>query len=224
MLADRIAHIERSIQQACARAGRLRSDVTLIAVTKTQPASIINDAIQLGLTELGENRVQEYLSKRGQLLPHRFHMIGHLQRNKVRQIIGMPVLIHSVDSVELAAEIDKRSQASGIVTDVLLEVNTSGEESKEGVSPADLRRLADALRPMRALRLRGLMTVAAFEDAECVRPAFRLLRELRDELRIAFNDEAISELSMGMTNDFQVAIEEGATIIRIGSAIFGPRH
>jgi PLP dependent protein len=224
MLADRIADIERSIQQACARAGRPRRDVTLVAVTKTQSSTIINEAIRLGLVELGENRVQEYLSKREELLRHRFHMIGHLQRNKVRHIIGLPVLIHSVDSAELAAEIDKRSQASGLVTEVLLEVNTSGEQSKEGVSPDAVLQLADAVKQMQAVRLRGLMTVAALDDAELQRPAFRLLRELRDELRRNCDDEAISELSMGMTNDFEVAIEEGATLVRIGSAIFGPRQ
>lgn len=195
-----------------------------MAVTKTQAVSVINDAIGLNLTDIGENRVQEYLAKRADLLPHRFHMIGHLQRNKVRQIIGLPVLIHSVDTLDLAAEINKRSQSLGIVTEVLLEVNTSGEISKEGVSPDNLEELAVAVRQLEAVRLRGLMTVAAFEDAERLRPAFRLLSVLRSELQRSFHDAAISELSMGMTNDYQVAIEEGATIIRIGSAIFGPRQ
>ncbi len=224
MLEDRIAEIERKIQQACGRVGRARSEVTLVTVTKTQAASVVNEAIALGLTDIGENRVQEYLGKRDQLAPHRFHMIGHLQRNKVRQIVGAAVLIHSVDSLDLAQEISRRSEQHGVVTDLLVEVNTSGEASKEGVEPDAVREIAAGIRALPSVRLRGLMTVAAFDEAENVRPGFRLLRELCDSLRREFQDESIRELSMGMTNDFDVAIEEGATIIRIGSAIFGPRQ
>ncbi len=195
----------------------------MVAVTKTQPVAVVNEAIRLGLVDIGENRVQEYLGKREALLPHRFHMIGHLQRNKVRQVIGPLTLLHSVDSVDLAHEISKRATQAGVETDVLVEVNTSGESTKEGVDPAGLARLAAEVISLPGIRLRGLMTVAAHDDAELVRPGFRLLRELLESLCGEFHDDAIRELSMGMTNDFEVAIEEGATIIRIGSAIFGPR-
>jgi len=223
MLTERIADIEQRIQEACARAGRQRSEVTLVAVTKTQPCDAVNEVIRLGLADIGENRVQEYLGKQEALLPHRFHMIGHLQRNKVRQIIGRISLLHSVDSIDLASEVSKRSLQHGVRTDVLVEVNTSGEASKEGVAPSDLPRLAAEIMPLPGIRFRGLMTVAAFDEAERVRPGFRLLRLLLASLRQEFNDDAIRELSMGMTNDFEVAIEEGATLVRIGSAIFGPR-
>jgi PLP dependent protein len=223
MLPERIRHIDERIRAACARAGRLREEVTLVAVTKTQPISVINEAIALGLADIGENRVQEYLSKRPDLLPHRFHMIGHLQRNKVRMIAGLSALIHSVDAGELAREIDRRAGEAGIVAGVLLEVNTSGEASKEGVMPDGVEDLARAVRAMPNLVLRGLMTVADIAgDPEEVRPRFRLLRALRDAVR---EDGAAgcTELSMGMTGDFEVAVEEGATMIRIGSALFGPR-
>jgi PLP dependent protein len=218
-----IDDIEIRIQDACIQAGRRRDDVTLVAVTKTQPPEIINEAIIQGLIDVGENRVQEYIAKRDALLPHRFHMIGHLQKNKVRHIVGSVDLIHSVDSVGLAMEISKRSLQRQVVTDILLEVNTSSETSKQGFSPEELENATAAILELPALQLRGLMTVAAFDVPEAVRPSFRMLKQLRDSLRHTMQDENIYELSMGMTNDFHIAIEEGATIIRIGSAIFGPR-
>jgi pyridoxal phosphate enzyme (YggS family) len=225
MVAEHIQHIETRIADACRRAGRTRDEVTLVAVTKTQPVDVINDAIRLGLTDIGENRVQEYLGKRDGLLPHRFHMIGHLQRNKVKYLIGDLEMIHSVDSADLAEELEKRSTAADLTTDVLIEVNTSGEDSKFGVSPGSVPILAETILSLPHVRLRGLMTVAEYvEDPEDVRPSFRLLRTLRDELQKRFPDGGIRELSMGMTNDFEIAIEEGATLIRIGSAIFGPRE
>lgn len=230
MLTERILHIEDRIARACARSGRVRGDVTLVAVTKTLSAERVNEALAAGLTDIGENRVQEWLGKRDRLLPHRFHMIGHLQRNKVRQILDHVTLIHSVDSLALAEEIDRQAAAlprdvSGERTvDVLLEVNSSGESSKFGVAPGDVADLADAMLRLPRLRLRGLMTVAEFvEDPELLRPAFGRMRELRDTLAARHSGAGIRELSMGMTNDFEIAIEEGATIIRIGSAIFGPR-
>ncbi|MBR9976054.1 MAG: YggS family pyridoxal phosphate-dependent enzyme [Bacteroidetes bacterium] len=224
MVIERIRHIEERIQHACVRSGRTREDLTLVVVTKTQDAERINEALAAGLPDIGENRVQEYLAKHDALLPHRFHMIGHLQRNKVRQIINDVFLIHSVDSIPLAEEIERLAAISGREVDVLLEVNSSGEESKFGVAPEDVPVLAEALLRLSHVRLRGLMTVAAFvEDAATLRPAFRRLRELRDELAARHPDAGIRELSMGMTNDFEIAIEEGATLIRLGSAIFGPR-
>lgn len=224
MIAERIRHIEKRMADACVRAGRDPHEVKLVAVTKTQSPEIINDALHAGLTDIGENRVQEFLRKKDSLQPHRMHMIGHLQRNKVKYLVRDVVMIHSVDSVTLAAEIGRRSQAAALTTDILLEVNTSGEESKFGFTPAALPDAAREILSIPHVRLRGLMTVAAFvEDPERVRPAFRLLRQMRDELAAAHPDAALAELSMGMTNDFEVAIEEGATLVRIGSAIFGPR-
>ena len=225
MVAEKIQHIENRIASACKRAGRLREHVTLVAVSKKQPAELVNEALSHGITDLGENRVQEYLAKRDSLQSHRFHMIGHLQRNKVRMLIGKTVLIHSVDSVELAEEIDRRAATAGLITYILLEVNSSGEESKFGLSLSEVPDVAGRLQACRNVRLRGLMTVAEYlEDVEQLRPSFRSLRVLRDELAARFQDVPITELSMGMTNDFEVAIEEGATMVRIGSAIFGPRE
>lgn len=224
MVAERIQHIEKRIVSACARAGRAREEVTLVAVSKTQPVERINEAIAHGITDLGENRVQEYLAKRDVLKAHRFHMIGHLQRNKVKMLIGKTALIHSVDSVALAEEIDRRSAAAELTTDILLEVNSSGEESKFGLSFEELHGISEQLQPLEHVRLCGLMTVAEYvEDVEKLRPAFQSMRALRDQLAARFPQFPVTELSMGMTNDFEVAIEEGATIVRIGSAIFGPR-
>ncbi|MBE0644648.1 MAG: YggS family pyridoxal phosphate-dependent enzyme [Bacteroidetes bacterium] len=224
MLAERIRHIEQRILGACERSGRRREDVTLVAVTKTQPAERINHVLAEGLLDIGENRVQEYLAKCEQLQPHRFHMIGHLQRNKVKFIIESTVLIHSVDSPALADEIGRQCVRLGRTCDVLIEVNSSGEDSKFGVAPDDVPALAEHIISIPAVRLRGLMTVAAFmDDPERIRPAFGMMRGLRDTLVAAHPDQHIRELSMGMTNDFEIAIEEGATLIRIGSAIFGPR-
>ena len=225
MIAARIRHIEQRMADACVRAGRRPEDVRLVAVTKTQSPAIVNELLQAGVSDIGENRVQEYLQKKDALLPHRLHMIGHLQRNKVRSLIGGVTLIHSVDSISLAEEIHRRSDAAGLVTDILLEVNSSGEESKYGLRPDGVDAVAEATMDMTGVRLRGLMTVAEFvPDPERVRPSFVLLRTLRDGLATRFPDAGITELSMGMTNDFEVAIEEGATLVRVGSAIFGPRE
>jgi PLP dependent protein len=224
MLAERLRNIEQRILGACERSGRPRSGITLVAVTKTLSADVVNEALSLGLRDIGENRVQEYLAKRDRLQEHRFHMIGHLQRNKVRQIIDGTALVHSVDSRSLAGEIERLAAVRGITVDVLIEVNSSGEDSKFGVRPEQVAELSAQILQLRHVRLRGLMTVAEYvEDAEAIRPAFRMMRELRDELAIRFSTEEIRELSMGMTNDFEIAIEEGATLIRLGSAIFGPR-
>jgi PLP dependent protein len=224
MLAERIRHIEQRIQDACRRSGRAREEITLVAVTKMHPFDAINEAIAAGLQDIGENRVQEYLAKQPHLQPHRFHMIGHLQRNKVRHILPHAAMIHSVDSMALADEIQRRSPDGNARHDVLIEINSSAEDSKFGVTAEELPFLAEHIMSLPALRLRGLMTVAAFVDeAETLRPVFRRMRLLRDGLAQRYQNEAVRELSMGMTNDFEVAIEEGATLIRIGSAIFGPR-
>jgi pyridoxal phosphate enzyme (YggS family) len=224
MLAARLLDIEQRMLRACERSGRSRADVTLVAVTKTQPADRINEVLDAGLTDIGENRIQEYLEKHDQLRPHRFHMIGHLQRNKVKYVLGRAVLVHSVDSAALADEIERLAHRSGRACDVLIEVNSSGEESKFGVEPETAAALADHIMRLPHVNLRGLMTVAEYvEQPETLRPVFRMMRDLRDTLTRTYPGENVSELSMGMTNDFEIAIEEGATLVRIGSAIFGPR-
>ncbi len=224
MVAERIADIERRITAACECAGRPRTDVRLVAVTKTQPADVVNAAIAAGLVDIGENRVQEYRGKCDALLPHRFHMIGRLQANKVRHIVDVVHLIHSVDSLELAREIDRRAAAIGRVVDILLQVHTSAEETKAGVAADEAEDVARALATLPWVRVRGLMTIGSLVDeAELVRPEFRLLRALLERLAPLFPVGQCSELSMGMTGDFEVAIEEGATMLRIGSALFGPR-
>ena len=207
-LPDRIQLTEKRIRAACERSGRERDHVTLVAVTKTMSAEVINEAIRKGLTEIGENRVQEYLAKRDGLVSHRLHMIGHLQRNKVRQIIRHTVLIHSVDSVALAEEIQKRSADAGIQTAILLETNTSGEESKFGFNVEEIPEATEYIVGMPDVSLRGLMTVAEFvDDPEDLRPVFKMLEQTRREMQSAFPDQDFSELSMGMTNDYEVAIE-----------------
>ncbi|MCB2204411.1 YggS family pyridoxal phosphate-dependent enzyme [bacterium] len=225
MVAERIRHIEKRMADACERAGRSLQEVTLVAVTKTQPPETVNELLQTGILEIGENRVQEYLRKKDALAPHHLHMIGHLQRNKVKYLVGEVAMIHSVDSVDLAKEIDRRSASAGCMTDILLEVNTSGEESKFGFTAETAFAAVNEILPLTSVRLRGLMTVAEFvDDPELVRPAFQRLRALRERIVQEYGNGDMVELSMGMTNDFEVAIEEGATIVRIGSAIFGPRE
>ncbi len=217
-------HIEQRILQACERSGRSRAEVTLVAVTKTQPVDRINELLDAGIQDIGENRIQEYLEKQDRLLPHRFHMIGHLQRNKVKHVLGRAVLVHSVDSIGLADEIERLAGRDGRGCDVLIEVNSSREATKYGIAPDAVPAVAEHIMRLPHVTLRGLMTVAEYvENAEVLRPAFRMMRDLRDTLAAKYPSENVSELSMGMTNDFEIAIEEGATLVRIGSAIFGPR-
>jgi PLP dependent protein len=225
MVNEQLQEIQLRIADACSRAGRHPDSVRIVAVTKTLGPDPINEAIEAGLHELGENRVQEYIAKRALLQPHRFHMVGHLQKNKVRHIIEFVDLIHSVDSIGLAEEIEKRASTAGRNVDILLEVNTSGEESKHGLDPHQVVDTAVAIAELAHVRIRGLMTVAEFVDnPEDVRPSFARLRELREMVAAAVPDQAVPELSMGMTNDYEVAIEEGATIVRLGTALFGARN
>ncbi len=225
MVKDQLQYVNERIAAACSRSGRNPGDVTIVAVTKTLPPEVINEAIDAGLTRIGENRVQEYLDKKPSLLPHTFHMIGALQRNKVRHIIDSVSLIHSVDSLDLVEEIEKRAAAAGRKIEVLLEVNTSGEASKHGVAPIEVQSLANDIVNLPHVSLRGLMTVAEFAgNPEDVRPSFRMLRAMRGELQKKYPSERITELSMGMTNDYVVAIEEGATLVRLGTALFGMRN
>lgn len=228
-LALRVASARRRIASAAARAGRDPDEVTLVAVTKTIPATVVAAAYRLGLTTFGENRVQESRAKRAELALEgaRWELIGHLQTNKVATALGLFDRIQSVDTVRLAEAIEARAAALGRVVPVLFEVNVAGEASKSGFAPEELPAAARAVLALPHLRPEGLMTVAPLADTpEDVRPVFVRLRALRDALRRdvpADPDGGWRELSMGMSDDFEVAIEEGATLVRLGRALFGER-
>jgi len=223
-----IEAIHQRIAQACLRAGRDPAEVTLVAVTKTFPAEAVAIAVKCGISDIGENYVQELLEKRDQLRDHniRWHFIGHLQSNKVKYLVEWIHLIHAVDRKELVQEIDRRAGKAGRIIEVMVEVNTTGEQSKFGVSPDKTVPFIQTLAEFRNVNVAGLMTIGPFlPDPEGSRPMFRRLRELREEAR-QLNQPNVSMhyLSMGMTGDFEVAIEEGATHVRLGTAIFGRRQ
>lgn len=227
-LADNLQRVEDTIQTACAEAGRDRSSVTLLAVTKTVEPERINQAIAWGIRQIGENRVQEYKAKQPflHLEGVACHLIGHLQTNKVRQIIGQVDMIQSVDSIHLAQEISRRSAEAGIVTPILVEVNIGGEEAKSGVAPEALEELLAAAAPLPGLHVRGLMTVPPILPTEKEKRAvfskmYQLFVDIRDK---NIDNIDMLELSMGMSGDYREAILEGATIVRVGSAIFGRRQ
>jgi pyridoxal phosphate enzyme (YggS family) len=221
---ESLAETNRRIAAAARRAGRGPDDVQLVVVTKSRPVEEIRDVLACGAGILGENRIQEALDKIPQLPPETvWHMIGHLQRNKAKQAVGNFAMIHSLDSQRLAEALQRHADDADQTVEVLLEVNVSGEESKFGLAPHEVLPLLKLqATSFDRLRVRGLMTMAPFvDDTEEVRPVFRALCALRDRLRDSGYD--LPHLSMGMTNDYEVAIEEGATIVRIGTAIFGPR-
>ena len=250
-LTQNVELVRRRIQQACERAGRPTSSVTLIAVTKGVPIETIQEAVALGLTELGENRVQEAQQKQDALgsglwargscpepaapspQPIRWHLIGHLQRNKVKQAVRRFDVIHSVDSLELIDALDQAQgsrfevggQAARQSLPIFIQVNVSAETTKFGCAPEAVTSLARSVRNCPHVKFAGLMTMAPWsQDPEAARPHFRRLRELRDALAAASNlQPSTLNLSMGMSQDFDVAIEEGADFVRIGTAIFGPR-
>jgi pyridoxal phosphate enzyme (YggS family) len=222
-LADRLARLEERICAACTRAGRARSEVTLVAVTKSVGPTVATILTELGVLDLGESRPQEVWHKAEPLAPAvRWHLVGHLQRNKVEKTLRRIYLIHSVDSVRLLDALDEEAAAQGRPLDVLLEVNVSREAAKGGFAPDDLPGLANRLPALKNVRVRGLMTMAALTpDPEQARPTFAELRTLRNKLQAAVGGAVkLEHLSMGMTNDFEVAIEEGATLIRVGTALF----
>jgi pyridoxal phosphate enzyme (YggS family) len=211
--------VEARIAGACARAGRTRAEVMLVAVTKTVPAEMAQIVAELGILDLGENRPQELWSK-AERLPGtiRWHLIGHLQRNKIERTLPIAHRIHAVDSVRLLQALE---QAADGPVNVLLEVNASGEPSKQGFAPEDLPGIVPLLRGLQHVRVGGLMTMAALQDPQACRPTFATLRNLRDQLRLQIAPEhPCEDLSMGMSNDYEVAIEEGATMIRLGTALF----
>ncbi len=222
-LKSRFDALEERIRAACQRAGRPREAVTLVAVTKTVTAEVAASAAELGYADLGENRPQE-LWRKAAALPAsvRWHLIGHLQRNKVERTLRCRPLIHSVDSVALLTAIDQEAAKRGQPVTVLLEVNASREPAKHGFVPEEVPGLVPAIRALRQVQVRGLMTMARYEeDPRNCRPTFALVRELQERLRPRLAPpHLLDHLSMGMTNDFEVAIEEGATMIRVGSALF----
>lgn len=220
-ICENLRTVEDRIDQAARRSGRSRQDVTLITVTKTRSVEQINEAIVGGATDIGENYVQEAQEKYAEIGDSAaWHMIGHLQRNKARHAAGVFSMIHSVDSLELAEQIGRRSTAIGKRMNVLIEVKISPEATKFGVDPESTLDLASKVAQVSGLKLCGFMGMAPFEqDPEDTRPFFRAMRELWDKLP----DEQRVYLSMGMTSDFEVAIEEGSNMVRIGTAIFGPR-
>jgi len=231
VLEARVAAVRQKISQACMRAGRLAHEVTLIGVTKTFPDTVIDSARRSGLRDLGENKVQE-LQEKAHRFPGeiqggdlRWHMIGHLQRNKVKDLISCIEVFHGLDSLRLALEIEKRAAAVGRILDCLVQVNVSKEGSKFGIAPEETHVFLDALAGFTHVRIIGLMTLASpADDPQDVRPQFRLLRELRDAYEAPSpSSVALKELSMGMSSDFEVAVEEGATMVRIGSTLFGER-
>lgn len=227
-IAERVRLVRSTIRRAATKAGRPADAIRLVAATKTVTVERIHEGIQAGLTILGENRLQEAVSKIAALkqAPVRWHFIGQLQRRKVRLMIGLFDLIHSVDSLELAQEINRRAGAVGGVQDILLEVNIGQEPTKAGFHPDTVIDLVPAVASLPHVRVKGLMAIPPpTQEAEQARPYFRRLRELA--IRIAnlkLPAVSMDELSMGMSSDYDVAIEEGATLVRVGTAIFGARH
>ncbi len=221
-VAGRYEAVRRAVADAADCVGRSADEITIVAVTKTVGIEDIRQAITAGMRHFGENRVQEFLGKYGLFPDVSWHFIGTLQTNKVKDVVGRACLIHSVDSLKLLDTIDRKAAEIGAIQDVLLEVNVAGEENKHGFAPSDLPdAMLEAARCENA-QVRGLMTMAPLARPEDVRWVFRELRELRDSLRTSQVDGVeLGELSMGMTNDYRVAVEEGATIVRVGRAIFG---
>lgn len=227
MLAENLKQIEENIQTACLRAGRKREEVTLIAVSKTKPVSMLSEIYNCGVRDFGENKVQEICEKRD-LLPSdiRWHMIGHLQRNKVKYIIKDTALIHSVDSYRLAEEINIQAKKIRRIVPILIEVNIAEESSKFGISAQEALQLTEEIAQLDNLRIQGLMTIAPYtENPEDNRPYFKKIRDLSVDIdRENIDNVSMDVLSMGMTGDYMIAIEEGATIVRVGTGIFGARN
>lgn len=221
-----IEQVRAAIAQSAERAGRNSADVTLVAVSKTMPVELVQMAYNLGVTDFGENRVQEALPKIEAFHPRdaRWHMIGHVQSNKAKRVAGPFALVQSVDSLHLAEALNRHASEVGMRLPVLLQVNVAGEASKEGVSLDEAVELARQVVALPSLSVEGLMTIAPLvENSEDARPVFRQLRLLRERLRDEAPQSTWQHLSMGMTGDYRVAIEEGATIVRVGRAIFGER-
>jgi pyridoxal phosphate enzyme (YggS family) len=222
LVASRLDKVEERLHEACRRAGRARSEVTMVAVTKTVSPLVAAVLPELGIIHLGENRPQELWRKAAALSAGIcWHMIGHLQRNKVERTLPLVHLIHAVDSLRLLQALESEAARQQRIVDVLLEVNASSEATKQGFAPSEVPVLAPKLAELRQVRVCGLMTMAAYEeDPQRCRPTFAALRSLRDHLQTELGSQALKHLSMGMSNDFEVAVEEGATLVRLGTILF----
>lgn len=227
MLKENLANVEKNIEQTCKNAGRSRDEVTLIAVSKTKPVEMLQEIYDENIRDFGENKVQELCSKMEQLPSDiRWHMIGHLQRNKVKYIVGKVELIHSVDTYRLAEEINIQAKKQNVIVPILVEVNIAHEESKFGISAEDAILLVEEISKLENIRIKGLMTIAPYvENPEDNRLYFRKIKQLSVDITNKNIDNVFMEiLSMGMTGDYMVAIEEGATMVRVGTGIFGERN
>ena len=227
MLQDNLKKVQENIRKACKKAGRNEEEVTLIAVSKTKPLSDLEEILDAGVIEFGENKVQELCDKFEHIKsPVHWHMIGHLQTNKVKYIVDKVCLIHSVDSLKLASQISKEAEKKQVECDVLIEVNVAQEESKFGITTDETLALIREVAALPHVHIKGLMTIAPFvDDPEENRPVFRSLYELSKTVaKEQIPDVSMEILSIGMTNDYMVAIEEGATMVRVGTGIFGERN
>lgn len=227
MVRDNLEQVQKKIKEACDRAGRDTGEVTLISVSKTKPLSMLKEAYEAGARDFGENKVQELMDKLPEMPGDvRWHMIGHLQRNKVKYIVGKVYLIHSVDSLRLAEEISREALKQNTSVNILLEVNMAGEESKFGAAPEEIMDLVSRVSKLPGIHVCGLMTIAPFvENAEDNRQYFRKLKQLSVDIKSKNIDNvSMDVLSMGMTGDYSVAVEEGATYVRVGTGIFGERN
>ena len=227
MIVKNLEQIHKTIEDTCSQCGRASKDVTLIAVSKTKPVEMIWQAYNAGIRDFGENKVQEMCDKMEQLPKDiRWHMIGHLQTNKVKYLIGKTALIHSVDSYKLACEIEKQAAKQDCIMDILIEVNIAEEETKFGLSEEDVIDLVKQIAQLPHVRIKGLMTVAPYVvDSEENRAFFRKIKQLSVDIdNQNIDNVSMNILSMGMTGDYMVAIEEGATMVRVGTGIFGERN
>lgn len=227
MVKENLAKTEERIKAACERSGRRPDSVTLIAVSKTKPVRLIEEAYEYGIREFGENKAQE-MKEKYDILPKNisWHFIGHLQTNKIKYVVGRACLIHSIDSLHLAEEIDSYCEKKGLDVDVLIEVNVAKEATKSGINLEETEELVKSISRLSHVHIKGLMTIAPFvENAENNRMIFRALKDLSVDIsRKNIDNVSMDILSMGMTNDYEVAIEEGATHVRVGTAIFGERN
>ncbi|MCR5737866.1 MAG: YggS family pyridoxal phosphate-dependent enzyme [Eubacterium sp.] len=227
MILENIKEVQENINAACAKVGRDPSEVTLIAVSKTKPYTMIEEALKSGTLDYGENKVQE-ITEKYEILPKniRWHMIGHLQRNKVKYLVGKTAFIHSVDSVRLAEQIEKEYAKADEIANILIEVNMAEEESKFGITSTETEEMVREISQFPHIRIQGLMTIAPYtENPETNRGYFRNMKQLSVDISKKNIDNVnMSVLSMGMTGDYQVAIEEGATMVRVGTGIFGERN
>ena len=227
MLKDNLKNVEERLQEACDRAGRKREEVTLIAVSKTKPIEMLQEIYDENIRDFGENKVQELCDKIEKMPKDiKWHMIGHLQRNKVKYIVDKVAMIHSVDSLRLAETIEKEAAKKAVIVPILIEVNVAQEESKFGLKPEEVLPLIEQIADFSHIQIKGLMTIAPYVDnAEENREIFRELKKLSVDIAAKnINNVTMSVLSMGMTGDYMVAVQEGATMVRVGTGIFGARN